>query len=170
MARRRGYRKNKPVDDVEHALAAAYRLLIFRDRSRNELIQRLLEKGFSSGTVSEAIEILEDEGFIDDFEFARAFVRSRMSKGWAPRLIHQHLVFRFGIEPGTASRALAEEYDPDVASRVVLRLMGIKFRSMQGMEPQKIRRSLIGYALRRGFSPAEAMELTNKIMKGEDSG
>ena len=173
MARRRGSRK-KVIDDVEHALASAYRLLIFRDRSENELRSRLMEKGYSPEVVEQAIHILKSESLIDDLEFARSFVRSRNAKGLAPNMIVRQLVVKFGIDRPIAEEAVNSEYDPEIAVREVKKMMTKKLLSLlrfkglmalHGQSLDRVRRNLAGFAIRRGFPQHQAFRMADEVIK-----
>lgn len=170
MAGRRGSRTKKrgrriDPDDIKSAFAAAYRLLIFRDRSEHELRNRLRQKGYSAETVQTVIESLKNDGFLNDLEFAKSFVRTKNARGLAPELIFHKLRSQFGIDDETVNRAIASEYDRERAIDEIKRLMGIKLSSMKGKRLDEIKRRLASFAVRRGFPPSEAFEMAEQVMK-----
>ncbi len=170
MAGQRGSRTKKrgrriDPEDIKSAFAAAYRLLIFRDRSEYELRNRLLQKGYSAKTVQTVIESLKNDGFLNDLEFAKSFVRTKNARGLSPELIFYKLKSQFGIDDETAHSAIASEYDRDRAVAEIKRLMGIKLSSLRGKKMDEIRRRLAAFAVRRGFSPSEAFEMAEQVMK-----
>ena len=59
------------------ALDSALRLLGYRGRSRVEMRQRLLRKGYEEEIVNEAVRWLEEHGLLDDAQFSQAWVESR---------------------------------------------------------------------------------------------
>lgn len=68
---------------MEKALAFAYRYLSFRPRSIQE-VERYLEQkakkySFTPGEIQATIEILKDQGFLNDAEFIKSFVNARNS-------------------------------------------------------------------------------------------
>jgi len=66
---------------LRKAKEAALTYLSFRARARQEVEDRLREKGFDENTIRSAIERLEELRLIDDAEFAREWIRSRQRKG-----------------------------------------------------------------------------------------
>lgn len=74
--------------DKGNPLAAALRLLNYRDRSESALKDKLEEKGFSSEEISSVIATLTDDGLLDDRRFARELAASRIrNKNWGPKRI-----------------------------------------------------------------------------------
>src|SRR5579884_3240551 len=63
---------------------ASWRLLSVRPRARAELRRRLLGKGLPEEIVEGQLDHLEERGYLDDAEFARAWVAMRQGSG-APR-------------------------------------------------------------------------------------
>src|SRR5579875_1566038 len=63
---------------------ASWRLLAVRPRARAELRRRLLSKGLPEDIVDGQLDHLQERGYLDDAEFARAWVAMRQSGG-APR-------------------------------------------------------------------------------------
>jgi len=65
------------VEDPESVLAAAARLLESRHRTVHEVRRRLTDAGYRPDLVDAAVARLADLGYLDDEEFARAWVASR---------------------------------------------------------------------------------------------
>lgn len=65
------------IEDPESVLAAAARLLESRHRTVHEVRRRLTEAGYRATLVEGAVTRLADLGYLDDEEFARAWVASR---------------------------------------------------------------------------------------------
>ena len=126
-------------------------LLKFRSRTKKELEDRLRRKGFAEDEVEEALGDLERAGLLDDADFARSLVRSRMRELWGKRLIEYELG-KFGIRGDESRSALEEIYDEDFVRREavekVLKLAG----RWKGMDRRKKREKVIAYFSRRGHS------------------
>src|SRR5207237_559886 len=58
-------------------LDSALRLLGYRARSRAEMRQRLLRKGYDEAIVDEALGWLEEHRLLDDVQFSQAWVEAR---------------------------------------------------------------------------------------------
>ncbi|MEG0729695.1 MAG: regulatory protein RecX [Cetobacterium sp.] len=58
------------------ALSTSYYLLAKRDYSRKELYQKLLLKYKQDSILKKIISILEEKGYLDDYEFAKNYVNT----------------------------------------------------------------------------------------------
>ena len=74
----------------ERALA----LLDKRDYSRAELLKKLLEKGEDETEATQAVDRLEELGFVDDARYAPIVVRHYAAKGYGARRVQQELARR----------------------------------------------------------------------------
>jgi regulatory protein len=76
----------------ERALGDAYRLLGHRARSRAELRRRLLQKEHEEAVVDGVLERLDEDGLLDDTEFARRYVADKRTLGgWGSQRIRRGL-------------------------------------------------------------------------------
>jgi len=92
------YRKDlgAKASDFEEAMNALVRLLSARERSVQEAHNRLLGKGYSSESSSNAVERALACGLLDDQRFAEGLIKDRLSSGWGRRRIEADLHL-FGI-------------------------------------------------------------------------
>jgi len=160
---------------VERAREVALRSLERTRKTRRELERRLATKGFDAPTVAAALDRLQRVGLIDDVEYARAFVRSKLARrAVALRVVEGQLAAR-GISPADRAAALAsldaeaarEPGDPEVAlrrsggagerARADQALAPI-LRRYRGLDPREARGKAQAALLRRGFDYATARE------------
>lgn len=94
----------KITDELE-ARKKAMDLLARREHSRFELSQKLKQRHFHGCVINSEIDKLADEGLQSDERFAEAFLRSRISKGKGPNIIHSELLQR-GVDESIVSNAL----------------------------------------------------------------
>lgn len=133
----------KVNDDLQEALSYAKRLLKFRARSKRELEERLLHRGFSDQTVQNAIENLERSGLIDDEKFAYLFAYDMLVvQGFGPYRIKAKLK-QLGI-----SQTVIENVLDKVMKEVDLACLLKKIVKLHKVENEKIQEFLY----RRGFS------------------
>ncbi|MFN4190396.1 MAG: regulatory protein RecX [Pseudothermotoga sp.] len=133
----------KLSDDLQEALSYAKRLLRFRARSKRELEERLLHRGFSDQTVQNAIENLERSGLIDDEKFAYLFAYDMLTvQGFGPYRIKAKLK-QLGI-----SQTVIENVLDKVMKEVDLACLLRKIVKLHKVENEKIQEFLY----RRGFS------------------
>ena len=103
-------------EESKNARRRAIRYLVYRDRSRNEIIRYLNGKKFSADAVDETLIFLESNDYINDDRFAMQFGRSRIVNKKIGRL-------RLGLELGNKGlerkiieetlNSLYEEYDEE---------------------------------------------------------
>ncbi len=66
---------------MEKALSLAYHYLSFRPRTIVEVEKYLQKKAlkylFTPGEIASALELLRDQGYLNDLEFIKSFVNSR---------------------------------------------------------------------------------------------
>lgn len=137
-------------DTVSKAIEAALRLLVVRPRSEHELRDRLKRKQFEPETIDLAMERVRGWGYLDDADFARRWVESRvLHRPRGERMLKQELRAK-GIDSDTISEVIEEADLDDVGAAIaVAEKIAPRLRSL---DPQVARRRLTGQLARRGFS------------------
>jgi regulatory protein len=130
----------------------ALNLLSYRMRSRKELTGRLKQKGFDQDTTSELVDDLEDVGLINDLEFAKSWIRTRMELN--PRSFYaiERELRQKGVEREVFKHAEDELKGQFEERAVALSLARRKHASLKGLEPAESKRKILGLLSRRGFS------------------
>jgi regulatory protein len=144
--------KNREVDLQGKAKNYAFLLLKFRPRSEKEIILRLKQKKFEDRIIKETLDFLKDRDFIDDESFARGWVRSRIDKPLGLRKIRQELKIK-GIDQETINNQIAAIKEGYCEETIVAKIVKDRFSKLKGIAPDKARRRIFDYLLRRGFSP-----------------
>lgn len=134
--------------EAQHrALAAALRLLAYRQRTEGELRERLARRGVPPAIAGETVARLRQLGLVDDLEFSRSFVESRdHASPRSRRLIASELAVR-RIDRGVAQEAAAVVDDVDAAYRACAR----RAQSLATLTWPDFQRRLGAFLLRRGF-------------------
>ncbi len=153
--------RNNP-DLLQKAKNYAYLLLKFRPRSEKELYQRLKKKKFDEQIIQETLTFLKDKRFIDDRDFAQAWVESRIKKPLGIRRIREELKFK-GIDKeiidNTTEKAKEDYFEQDI----VTKLARGKLERLKNIEPLKAKRRVLAFLLRRGFSPDIVVDTINQL-------
>jgi regulatory protein len=111
-----------PVPADSDPVEIAARALQHRDRSRQQLDQRLARAGVDEAARAEALETLERVGYVDDGRYAQARAESLAQRGYGDAGI-RHLLEEDGIDPGAVVDALAAiAPERDRAAELVARL------------------------------------------------
>jgi len=93
---------------VEKAREAALRLLDRSRKTRRELENKLVEREHAMAAITAALDRLARVGLVDDVEYAKAFVRSKLARrAVALRVVRQELRRR-GVADADAERALEQ--------------------------------------------------------------
>jgi regulatory protein len=127
----------------------ALRLLSVRDRSRNELEDRLCRKGFEVEDIQEVLSELEDAGLIDDRQFSRAYVQAKVHRIWGPRRILFEL-HKKGIADQIAKQALEEAYDETLVRTKAVSRASKLFDHYSNLGRRERERKIYQYFARRG--------------------
>ena len=148
MRSRRTNRKSSGSDPF----AAALRLLTFRDRSKKELADRLLEKGHSQDAVAEVVSRCTELGYLDDERFAATRARTLVSSGRAVGIRALQELKRVGINSQDAEQALALAESEYQLAEILTDLCQRRFPQFEyDCADEKERRRVLGFFQRRGF-------------------
>jgi len=132
---------------AERVLADAHRLLAQRQRSREELRRRLLQKEHTEEVVAATLDRLEGDGLLDDAAFAEAYVADkRRLGGWGAERIRRGLA-QLGVPAETAERALVSAGDDDLERALAL----LRRRGAPRAPLEAARRRAFAALQRRGF-------------------
>jgi len=146
----------------ERARQYAFLLLKFRQRSEKELYQRLKKKNFKEEAIKEAIAFLKQQAFIDDKSFARDWINERIKRPYGIRRLSRELKIK-GIDQQVLDGALEELKENYNEEEIVRGLAKEKFDRFKGIKPQKAKKRIYSYLLRRGFSPEIIIECINNL-------
>jgi regulatory protein len=130
-------------------------------RSAAEMSRRLEKKKFDRETIMRVVSFLEEKGFLNDEEFARAWIESRIKKPLGLRRLRTELKLK-GIDDDIIDRQIGrikEEYSEEA---VVEKLVREKSGKLKGLDPQKAQRRIFSYLLRHGFSPDVVIDALSK--------
>jgi len=137
--------------DLSSAKTACFRLLKIRPRSEHELRSRLLQKGFENKVIEEAIAAIAKIGLIDDLEFARLWVSSRIKRPLGLKRLSFELKQK-GVDKDIIEKVVGEYNCPEKEEEVIRELLEQKLKKLSGLDRHKIKERLWGFFLRKGFS------------------
>lgn len=146
----------------EKAKNYAFLLLKFRLRSEKELYGRLRKKKIPEKIIKKTISFLKKEKFIDDADFARSWIESRIKKPLGIRRLTEELRLK-GIGGQIIERQIAEAKKQYSEEAVVSEITEEKFKKLKGVEIQKAKQRIFNYLVRRGFSPGAVIDAVNKF-------
>ena len=150
-------------DAKTRAKSTAMDLIRVRPRSRREMLNRLVKKGFDEDAAEHAVQALEGLGYISDEEYASAHIDSRMRGKPKGRFAIRRELREKGIDRTTIDRALTAVSDEDERDAAI--------RVAQGQLPQYrtlprevAQRRMYQFLLRRGFSYEHVSTAMREVM------
>lgn len=137
------------LNRLSEAYGKALVYLSFRSRTKEEIRRYLASKGYET-EAGEVIDRLEREGAVDDFSFARMWIRERFALN--PRGIYalQKELQEKGIDTGLVEKALLEVDDrlqEEAAYKQGLKKMEV----LRGRNFAMIREKVSLYLMRKGY-------------------
>jgi regulatory protein len=140
----------------------SFLLLKFRLRSEKEISERLKKKKFPEQVIKAAVAFLKEKKFIDDKEFARTWIESRIKRPLGLRRLKEELRAK-GIDKEIIETNIREIKQDYPEADIVAEVAAEKLSRIKGVEPQKAKSRVYAYLLRRGFSSEVVIDTINKI-------
>lgn len=149
------------VEATGRCFDAALRLLSYRPRSRNELRQRLIKRGFSEIVVDRTILVLEQRGLIDDRAFAQYWTDNRVQfKPKSARLISLELKQK-GVSPEVVDEVTELLDEESLAYHAAVK----KTRFLANCSDGESCKRLYEYLRRRGFGDAVIRSVLRRLVE-----
>ena len=149
---------NTALEEVEndpYQVAQTIALLALgrRAKSRGELATLLKKRGIDQEVATSVLKKLEEQGFVNDYEFARSWSESRQrTKKVSRRIIIGELRAK-GISDEIIEWITSDITDDNEFANAML-FAERKARALRNLEPEVAYRRLHGALSRRGFSGA----------------
>lgn len=138
-------------ENLLQAKQAAFNLLSYRQRSQQELEDRLARKGFEFGVIEQVIEVLNRLDYLDDREFANNWIKDRKRKKFGPWRIKRQLQEK-GVATNIIEEELSKEYDFELECELAFELARKKSDRYRGLDSREQRYKLGQVLKRKGFS------------------
>lgn len=138
----------KQQDERDKAYNHAIFYLGFRARSRTEIETYLRGKKYSAQLISDTIDRLSQEGYLNDEEFAQAWIREREQlKPRSSRALRYELKQK-GVNDSVIEEALAGLDEDDLAWQAIETKIG----QWRRLEEADFKKKALAFLSRRGFS------------------
>ncbi len=142
--------------------AAALRFLKIRPRSIFELKEKLEAKGFSDDEIAATIHDLIVSGLLDDRAFTKSWINYRLARPFGFRRIIQELKAK-GIDQEIIDQAITEVDDKYNSQEVALELVQRRWQRLPALDPQKKKKRVMDFLLRRGFEIDTVLKVLKRI-------
>ncbi|QFK70300.1 recombination regulator RecX [Pradoshia sp. D12] len=148
-------------DHIQKAFQSAVNYLSYRIRSEHEVISYLSEKEWEQAVIDEVIHKLREYRYVDDEEYANAFVRTQMNvskKG--PDVIRTELLNK-GISEKDQQTALSQ-YTNDLQRENAEEWASKTLKKSKG-SMKEAKQKTIQFLVRKGFSMSLAKLVTEEL-------
>ena len=153
---------------VVHAQDAALRMLSTSRRSRRDLEIRLRRRESDQSVIADALGRLDSIGLLNDDEFALAEAAAQLrnasrSSGAVKRRLRQR-----GVAADIADAAVASAVDSEGVNDLERCEAAAekRVRQLRSFDKATAQRRLIGFLMRRGFSPDVIFATTKRLLDG----
>lgn len=148
----------------DQAMNRAAALCARSEQAPNDVREKLLHWGLSSGDASQVLRQLTEQGFLDEQRFARAFVKDRFAfNGWGKIKIAYQLRQK-GITAELIDEAMTA-IDEDRYRERLIELLHAKWRAVKDREPRAAWAAMMRFAASRGFEARIASECVKQVTR-----
>jgi regulatory protein len=138
-------------DDIRKSYNTAIQYLSRRMRSETEVRKHLAEKDVEEPVIQEVIHKLYDYKFLNDEEFAKAFVRTQMNTSDKGKGLIRNELREKGISSRLIEEAL-EEYPRETELNTAIKLCGKQAQKLSRDSSKIIKQKLEQMLMRKGFN------------------
>lgn len=130
----------------------------YQDRCKKEIFTKLNSFELTDYDIDFIINFLNDEGYINDERYCRSYVKSKLSlKKWGVNKIKISLISK-GVDRDIIDTVVSE-IDQDSYREELIKLLENK--KINESDPYKRKAKLIRYAVGKGYSINDVMEIVN---------
>lgn len=153
--------------EISEAKRYCLRLLALRARAEKELDSRLKAKGIGPSARKEALEFLKGKGVVNDLEFAREWIDSRLRTSPRSAEALREELRKKGIEDSLIDSAILEKADDLDEKALMLRMAKEKIGKEKDIPKKNIKAKVFRYLVSKGFDSFAAEEAVNGLI-GDD--
>ncbi len=140
------------VDSLEEEIRQSLLKMIARGaKSSGKLREALLAKDYPAQLVDQLIDRFTEVSLIDDFQMAKDWVQSQLSRKAAAKTVLGMTLRDKGF-PAEAIAAALLEIDADSELESAKKIATTRMRQLMKLEPEVRSRRLAGYLTRKGYS------------------
>lgn len=136
------------AEQLYKAVCQCITYLAYGSMSHRRLYQKLLTKGFDKHMAERAVDYIDKQGYLDEFDTALRFAERGIQKYWGPKRIQSDLFTKgFSADIITEIMESLDETDFEVSCA---HLIQTKYGGIPKEAPT--RRKLIAYLMRQGYT------------------
>ena len=155
-----------PVKARERVFQRAAKLLAAKQRSVEELRERLLEgRGATKANVEEVIARLREYGYLDDAKFAQSYASLRLRERPIGRRRLQRDLWLKKVDKQTIETALDEVFETTPEEELIDRAIAKRVRLRGKPKTREDAKKLFDHLLRQGFGFELVSEKVRAVMQ-----
>lgn len=135
---------------IKEAKERAGRFCAFRERSPNELFEKLQSWGLPEEEAAEVVAELTKGGFVDEQRFANAYCNDKFQfNSWGKQKIRAH-IFTHKLSDQAVTNAL-NRIDPEVYESRLFEIAKVKWSKLEKEELMKRKQKTVAYMAQKGY-------------------
>ncbi len=150
------------LSDYQKAFNHSLKLLAISKRTVRQLYHKLVEKGFNSQAIQEAIESLQEKKLIDDEEFAKSYVSEKLATRPTGRVQLEQVLKRKGIASDLV-RKVVGEIDENYEFNAALKLAQDKAEFLRNLDSIHRKKKVYDFLKRKGFRFSVCRDVIKQI-------
>ncbi len=154
----------KDPKSIEQPLNLAMKYLSYQPRTIHETNEYLQKKGFDDGIAQKIIEILLDKDYLDDMNFAKLFVESKVRHKAKSKFAFGYDLKKKGISDTIIESVLARYDDQNLALKAVDR----KIKTWKNLDHEEFKKKMTNFLRYRGFNYDVILSTLNHFTVDED--
>lgn len=155
------------ASDEEDCKEAALRLLDYAPRSVEDMRQRLTEKGYAEVAINAVIQRLIELHFLDDNQYAKAVIRSCVSRMLGARATRMELQ-RKNVDSSAISSCISEAQELGMFTEAAWELGRKTVQRTKRLDPLVRRRRFFAAAARKGHDLSIINEVYNALFTNSE--
>jgi regulatory protein len=150
------------MSNYSEALSAAAGYCSMAEHCISEVVEKLKRYELTSEEQSTLIKRLQDEGYLNETRYVKAFVKDKFRFGKWGRIKIRYALRQKGISTSIADEGLLEIPDEDYRE-LLTNLLRQKKRTIKANSPYELRGKLLRFAAGRGFELEHAGACLRKL-------
>ncbi len=130
---------------------ALYNLISHKPRSKKEIKEKLITKGFSEVEIDSAIRHFTELGYIDDEKYAYDYYKSLISRNKYSSSVVKRKLLEKGISNKIIEKLDDKFYDPKSEYLLALKLAKKKIKTIKSGNDKEIKQRIYRYLLQKQF-------------------
>ena len=152
------------IKSIERPLNLAIKYLSYQPRTVYEMQKYIKEKGFSEDIVKKIIGILLEKNYLNDKNFARLFIESKVKNKPKSKFAFQYELKKKGVNPSIIDAILEQYDDQDLA----LKAVRPKIKIWQNIDDEKFKKKMMNFLQYRGFNYDISISTLNHFIESKD--